>query len=114
MLYKSQWVYVPLGASGSSTINTSDRVPSGGLLHVSGGEMFSPSDVYLAGIAAPFSNAGLLNWNSIFPSLVHELQHPDDLQALESIDSRLLESTVAGVKKSQSNVQKSLNSVCFI
>src|SRR5688572_32133556 len=32
----------------------------GPALHLSGGEMFSPSAVYLAGIASPLLNAGLM------------------------------------------------------
>ncbi len=53
MSYSTQWCQIPTGASGSSTIKTSETA-SGGMLPISKeGEMFSPSQVYLLGISAP-------------------------------------------------------------
>ncbi|CAG8794642.1 11347_t:CDS:2 [Gigaspora margarita] len=40
-----QWSQVPLGASGSSIIKTKDLVLAGISLHISGGEIFFPSQV---------------------------------------------------------------------
>jgi hypothetical protein len=42
-------------------INTKLRVPGGAPDHCRGGERFSPSQVYLAGITWPVEKAGLLN-----------------------------------------------------
>ena len=60
MFQRSQWVKVLPGASGSSIMITKEAVLSGMFSMVSGGEMFSPSAVYLVGICPPLENAELV------------------------------------------------------
>src|SRR5436305_3399473 len=60
MLKTTQWVKVPRGASGSSQIRARLRVPAGGSVHFSEGELFWPSPVYCRGIACPSWKAGLV------------------------------------------------------
>src|SRR5580704_3867298 len=55
----TQWSNVPLGASGSSTINTNVFAPLGTSLMVIGGFMLLPSQVYCCGISPLLVNAEL-------------------------------------------------------
>src|SRR6478672_4489578 len=62
MLYNTQWTHRTFGAagsgaSGSSTINARLIARSGTPDHSSGGELSSPSQVCVAGIAPPAENA---------------------------------------------------------
>jgi hypothetical protein len=52
-------VKVPIGASGSSQIKTNDLVPLGALSQDNCGDIFAPSQVYLAGIIPPSLNESL-------------------------------------------------------
>jgi len=61
MLNKTQCTQVLPGASGSSTINAKDCVPTGGSVHASAGEMFLPMQEYFAGMDCPFANASLVS-----------------------------------------------------
>jgi len=65
MLKMTQWVKVPIGASGSSIINANAAVPFGGFSHASGGDTFLPSQVYSFGIASPFLKAGLVSRKAV-------------------------------------------------
>ena len=56
---RTQWVHVPTGASGSSTIIAKHCIPSGGAVHVSVGETSAPSQVNFVGIFSPFEKLGL-------------------------------------------------------
>src|SRR5215218_6047583 len=56
---------MPDGASGSSTTKAKLLVPAGGSDHSSGGDRFSPSAVYFAGIGSPLPNAGLFKLKAI-------------------------------------------------
>jgi hypothetical protein len=60
MSHTTQWVYVPPGASGSSTISATVAVPEGRPDQASGGEVPSPLQVYRAGIFVPAPNAVLV------------------------------------------------------
>jgi hypothetical protein len=64
MFQASQCVNVPTGASGSSTMRASVRVPGGGSLQDNAGETSSPSHVWRRGISPRSVNASLLNANS--------------------------------------------------
>ncbi len=79
MLYTDQCLKMEPGASGSSTIIASERVPSGTSDQRSGGDLSSPSHVYSIGIGAPSSNAG--DENSI--DLIAELSGSNSI-SLES------------------------------
>src|SRR5262245_44245645 len=59
MPHATQWTNVPPGASGSSTSRASCRVPDGTPATCSGGETFSPSQVYRRGMVPPSVNAVL-------------------------------------------------------
>lgn len=50
MFQSVQWTQSPTGASGSSTINTSDFASAGVSEINNGGEISSPSQVYLVGM----------------------------------------------------------------
>lgn len=69
MLKTTQWVHVPRGASGSSTISTRLFVPSGIPSHCSGGEIFSPSQVYFDGIDSFSLNTWLVKCKLISSSV---------------------------------------------
>jgi hypothetical protein len=58
-------VNTPIGASGSSIINTSDFVPVGVPDHCNGGLTSTSSHVYFLGILSPYLKAGLANENDI-------------------------------------------------
>jgi hypothetical protein len=58
-LNTTQCVYVPPGASGSSTTNATLTAPAGSPLQVSGGAVLLPLQVNLAGIGVPAVKAGL-------------------------------------------------------
>src|SRR3989338_6738037 len=60
IFHATQCTHVFEGASGSSTITVSEVVPSGTSEKSSGGETFSPSQVYFAGIFPPASNSALV------------------------------------------------------
>jgi hypothetical protein len=55
---------VPPGASGSSKINAKLSVPAGGFVQVNLGEVFSPSQEWLAGIGSPCRKAELVSLKS--------------------------------------------------
>ena len=55
----------PIGASGSSIINTSDFVPVGVPDHCSGGLTSTSSHVYFFGILSPYLKAGLTSEKGI-------------------------------------------------
>ena len=59
MLNIVQWTQIPAGASGSSRISARLFASSGVPVIVSGGFIFSPSHVYLAGIFSLLLNAVL-------------------------------------------------------
>src|SRR5262245_38697793 len=63
MSNSTQWVNVPPGASGSSTIKTK-LWAAGWPSQRSGGALFSPSQVCLTGIASPSAKLGLLRVNA--------------------------------------------------
>src|SRR5437773_906030 len=60
MLYRTQCVNVPEGASGSSQMTATLFDSSGISLHSSGGATFWPSHVYLVGISERLENAAEL------------------------------------------------------
>src|SRR5437762_8004306 len=60
MLYITQWITSPDGASGSSQIIAKLLAPGAFVLRVSGGEIFSPWHVYFLGIIVLSLNALLL------------------------------------------------------
>jgi hypothetical protein len=66
MLKIDQCLNIRRGASGSSRIITSARVPVGGSDHRRGGDELAPSQVNFTGIGSPSPNAG--EENSIVPS----------------------------------------------
>src|SRR3989338_1546295 len=59
IFHATQCTHVFEGASGSSTITVSEVVPSGTSEKSSGGETFSPSQVYFAGIFPPGAKTGV-------------------------------------------------------
>src|SRR5437899_11438717 len=61
MFQATQWIHVPLGASGSSAIRASDRAPGTVPVKERGGETSLPSQVYSEGMGAPWANTGLLS-----------------------------------------------------
>src|ERR671937_867911 len=65
----SQCVNVPTGASGSSTISASERLPSGTFDQTSAGERSSASQVLRAGISPPCWKAGLVSDRAIVDGL---------------------------------------------
>ena len=64
MFQSIQWrmssVPLPVAASRSCAIRTKLATPSGTLLHVNGGETWSPACVYFAGIGPPSGHAGVV------------------------------------------------------
>src|SRR5438552_3472755 len=58
--HTSQWVYVPPGASGSSTMMAIAPVPPGTPRHPNLGETSSPKPVYSRGMALPSANASVV------------------------------------------------------
>src|SRR5262249_45330552 len=58
-LNTTQWVKVPLGASGSSMIMATLAAPAGTPVQVSGMGLLLPRQENLTGIIAPAANAGL-------------------------------------------------------
>jgi hypothetical protein len=58
--YNTQCTHVPTGASGSSHISAELLVPAGALSQLRGGEIFSPSHVYLDGIGSPSAKLELV------------------------------------------------------
>src|SRR4051812_34960688 len=60
IFHATQWVKVPWGASGSSTINTRLLALAGIILTDKGGLIFFPSQVYCTGIVSLFLKAGLV------------------------------------------------------
>ena len=71
----------PPGASGSSRISASERVPVGGADHDSGGERSSPSQVWRRGMVPPGAKAPLVSENSAIANL------PWNHVAFPSLDS---------------------------
>jgi hypothetical protein len=69
MLNKTQCTHVPIGASGSSTINAKDWVPAGGSFHARAGEIFFPMQEYFAGMDCPFPNASLVSASDMVASV---------------------------------------------
>jgi hypothetical protein len=65
MSNSTQWVNVPLGASGSSIMRTKLRVSGGSWLQCSSGEVSLASHIWLAGIGPPCRKAGQLSVNPI-------------------------------------------------
>jgi|APSaa5957512493_1039668.scaffolds.fasta_scaffold65261_1 hypothetical protein len=57
MLNTDQCLNIPDGASGSSTTMAIERVPAGTSDHLSGGDVFAPSQVNSTGISDPSSKA---------------------------------------------------------
>jgi hypothetical protein len=57
MSYKSQWVHVPAGASGSSTTKAKLRVAAGSPDHSRDGETSAPSREWSDGMGAPLGKA---------------------------------------------------------
>src|SRR5205814_9261248 len=60
MPHALQWVNARTAASGSSTSSASDLAPVATPLHVSGGDVSSPSHVKRSGSGSPSVNAGLV------------------------------------------------------
>jgi hypothetical protein len=57
MFQINQCVHVPLGASGSSTINTNECAAGETPFQLSAGDKSAPVHVYFLGISLPFANA---------------------------------------------------------
>jgi hypothetical protein len=68
MLYSTQCVNVPIGASGSSQINARDKLPEGMSIQASGGEKFNPVQVKRAGMVSPSWNDVDVNFIRFIPS----------------------------------------------
>src|SRR2546422_10500560 len=64
-LYSTQWTHVPPGASGSSAMSATLRVPAGAPLQVSGGDTSTPSHAYLARVGGPSFKAALVRMNAV-------------------------------------------------
>src|SRR4029450_9101137 len=72
----SQWTNRPPGASGSSRISASERLPGGGAVPASGGERSAPSQVCRRGIVAPTAKALLVSDHSATANLLPPTDPP--------------------------------------
>src|SRR5919197_2263590 len=84
-LNNTQCTHVPMGASGSSTINAKDFVPAGGSFHARAGEIFLPMQEYLAGMDCPFANASLVRLRDMVASIVGDSEVIEDEDAGEGM-----------------------------